>query len=164
MRIIIIIIIIPATITIYFLTYTVYRSDRPCINKARGGGILTGITISLYSCSRTYDLELCSECVWVEIPSADGISMLIGNHYSASYYYFHHLENTLEPNNTRVILLGGFNAPGFNWKSGTPLLKCHHYSKLKGDAIYTSTCLLGLRQCVEAVDSLNMLDLVFASC
>jgi hypothetical protein len=22
-----------------------------------------------------------SECVWVEIPTADGISMLIGNHY-----------------------------------------------------------------------------------
>jgi hypothetical protein len=31
--------------------YTVYRSDRPCINKARGGGVLTAITASLGSCS-----------------------------------------------------------------------------------------------------------------
>jgi hypothetical protein len=30
----------------------------------------------------------------------------------------------------------------------------------EGDAIYTSKC-LGLRQCVETVDSINMLDLVF---
>jgi hypothetical protein len=31
------------------------------------------------------------------------------------------------------------------------------------DAINTSTYLLGLRQCVEAVDSINMIDLVFAN-
>jgi hypothetical protein len=43
------------------------------------------------------------------------------------------------------------------------LSKCHYYSKLKGDAIYTSTCLLGLKQCVEAVDSIKLLDLVFAN-
>jgi hypothetical protein len=59
--------------------------------------------------------------------------------------------------------LGDFDAPGFNWETGAPLPKCHYYSKLKGDAMYTSTCLLGLRQCVEAVDSINLLDLVFAN-
>jgi hypothetical protein len=61
--------------------YTVYWSDRPYINKARGGGVSTAITASLGSCSHRYDLELCSECVWVKIPTADGINMLIGNHY-----------------------------------------------------------------------------------
>jgi hypothetical protein len=76
--------------------------------------------------------------------------------------YFHQRVNTLDTNNIRVILLGAFNAPGFNLESGTPLPKCN-YSKLKGDAIYTSTSLLGLGQCVEAVDTLNMLDLVFAN-
>jgi exonuclease III len=70
-------------------SYTVYRSDRPYINKARGGGVVTAITASLGSCNRRYDLELCSECVWVEIPTADGINTLIGNHYfspTGSYY------------------------------------------------------------------------------
>jgi hypothetical protein len=28
-----------------------------------------------------YDLELYSECVWVEILTVAGITMLIGNHY-----------------------------------------------------------------------------------
>jgi hypothetical protein len=102
----------------------------------------------------------------VEIPTADGISMLISNHYFSPETkpevvsaYFHRLENILGTNNIRVILRGDFNAPGFNWEIGAPLPKCHYYPKLKGVAIYTSTCLLGLRQCVEAVDSLNMLHL-----
>jgi exonuclease III len=61
--------------------YSVYRSDDSYIYKARSGGVLTAITASLGSCSRRYGLELCSECVWIQIPTADGISMLIGNHY-----------------------------------------------------------------------------------
>jgi hypothetical protein len=142
----------------------------PYTNKARGGGVLTAIATSLGSSSRRYDLESCSECVWVEVPTDDGINLLVGNHYFSPdtkpeviTHYFRHLENNLDTNNKRVILLGDFNAPSFNWERGSPLPKCHHYSKLKGDPIYTSTCLLGLRQCVEAVDSLNMLDLVFAN-
>jgi hypothetical protein len=96
--------------------------------------------------------------------------MLIGNHYFSSETkpevikaYFHHLGNILDINNTCIILLGDFNAPGSNWESGAPLTKCHYYSKLKGDAKYTSTSLLGLRQCVEAGDSVNTLDLLFAN-
>jgi hypothetical protein len=85
------------------------------------------------------------ECVWVEIPTAYGIGMLIGNHYFSPEdkpeiitAYFHHLENILDTNNTCVILLGGINAPGFNLEIGTLLLKRHYYANLKGDAIYTS--------------------------
>jgi hypothetical protein len=95
--------------------------------------------------------------------------MLTGNHYFSPdtkpeviTNYFRHLENSLDTNNIRVILLGDYNAPGFNWESGAPLPKCHYYSKLKGDAIYTSRCFLGLRQYVEAVVTLNMIDLIFA--
>jgi hypothetical protein len=90
--------------------------------------------------------------------------MLIGNHYFSPdtkpeviTNYFRHLENCLDTNNIRVNLLGDFNAPGFKWESGTLLPKSHFCSKLKGDAIYTSTCFLGLRQYVEAV------DLIFAN-
>jgi hypothetical protein len=60
----------------------------------------------------------------------------------------------LDTNNFCVVLFG---------ESGLPLPNCHYYSKLKGGAIYTSTCLLGLRQCIEAVDRHNLLDLVFAN-
>jgi exonuclease III len=123
--------------------YTRYRFDRPYIKKVRGGGVLTAITASLGSCNRRYDLELCSECVWVEIPTAEGISILIGNHYfppdtkpEVITDHFRHLENTLDTNNTRAILLGDLNAPNFNWESGAPLPKCHYYSKLKG-LLYT---------------------------
>jgi hypothetical protein len=96
--------------------------------------------------------------------------MLIGNYYFPSdtkpeviIGYILHLKNTLDTNNTHVILLRDFNVPSFNWASGTPLPKCHYYSKLKGDTIYTSTCLLVLSRCVEAVDTRKMLDLVIAN-
>jgi hypothetical protein len=59
--------------------------------------------------------------VWVEIPTANDISLLIGNHYYSPDTkpevitdYFRHIENTSDPYNTRVILLGDINAPGFN--------------------------------------------------
>jgi hypothetical protein len=115
-------------------------------------------------------LELCPECVWVEFPTVDGPNLLIGNHYfppdakpQLITDYFHHLENMLDINNFHVILLRDFNAPGFNWRCGTSLPSSHHYSKLKGNAMYTSACLLGLGQLIEAADSPNLLDLVFAN-
>jgi hypothetical protein len=77
--------------------------------------------------------------------------------------YFHRLENTLDTNSFCVILLADLNAPGFNWVHGSSLSNCHYYSKLKGDAIYTSACLLGLRQLIESADRRNLLDLVFAN-
>jgi hypothetical protein len=86
--------------------------------------------------------------------------LLIGNHYFSPDTvpgvitdYFHFLENTLDTKHFRVILLGDFNAPGFNWGLGSPLPNYHYYSKIKGDDIYTSACLLGLRQFVVAVHS-----------
>jgi hypothetical protein len=55
----------------------------------------------------------CSECVWVELPIADGISMLTGKYYFSPdtkpeviSKYFHNHENILDTNNTRVILWG----------------------------------------------------------
>jgi hypothetical protein len=150
--------------------YTVYRSDRVSTCKARGGGALIAFTANLVSCRRRYDLEHCSECVWVEFPATIGPNLLIGNHYfppdvrpQAIADYFHLLENTLDTNNYRVILLGDFNASGFSWARGSSLPNCHYYSKLKDDAIYTSTTLLGLCQLVEAADNCNLLDLVFAN-
>ncbi|PNF33582.1 hypothetical protein B7P43_G14684 [Cryptotermes secundus] len=150
--------------------YTVFRSDKASVNKTRGGGVLTALSSRIRSCKRRYDLESCDECVWVEIPTSDCLNLLIGNHYFppdanteniANYFSF--LENNLDTHNFRVIMVGDFNAPGFDWKSGLALPNSHYYSKLKGDAIYTSTCLLNLNQCIDNVRSSNLLDLIFSN-
>jgi hypothetical protein len=77
--------------------------------------------------------------------------------------YFRILENILVTNNFCVVLLEDFSAPGFNWEMGPHLPNCHVYSNVKGDAIYTFTCRLGRRQCIETVHKLNLLELVFAN-
>jgi hypothetical protein len=60
-------------------------------------------------------------------------------------------------------MVGDFNAPGFDWRSGLSLPNSHYYSKLKGDAIYTFTCLLNLNQCIDTVDCSNLLDLILSN-
>jgi hypothetical protein len=60
-------------------------------------------------------------------------------------------------------MVGDFNAPGFDWKSGLPLPNSHYYSKLTGDAIYTSTYLLNRNQFIDTVGSSNLLDLIFSN-
>ncbi|KAJ4438393.1 hypothetical protein ANN_14338 [Periplaneta americana] len=48
-------------------------------NKKRGGGVLTAISNQLPFTRRRFDLEIISECVWVEIRMADGFNLLIAN-------------------------------------------------------------------------------------
>jgi hypothetical protein len=57
-------------------------------------------------------------------------------------------------------MVGDFNTPGFDWTHGLSLPNSHYYSKLREDAIYTSTCLLNLNQCIDTVGSSNPLDLI----
>jgi hypothetical protein len=74
--------------------------------------------------------------------------------------YFRFSENNLDTQNFRVILIGDFNTPRFDWKRGLSQPKCH-YSKLKGE---TSKCLLDLRQPIDAVGSSSLLDIAFTNC
>jgi hypothetical protein len=71
-------------------------------------------------------------------PLLTRLNLLIGNHYfppppdakpenTANYFRF--LENKLDTHNFRVVMIGDFNAPGFDWKSGQSLPNCHYYSK-----------------------------------
>jgi hypothetical protein len=96
--------------------------------------------------------------------------LLIGNHYFSPDVkpdtianYFRSLENKLDTHNFRVIIIGDFNAPDFDWKRGLSLPNSHYYCKIKGEAIYTSTCLLNLNQCLDTVHSSNLLDLIFTN-
>jgi hypothetical protein len=121
--------------------YTVFRSDRICANKTRGGGVLIALSPRVRSCKRRCDLESLEEFVWVEIPTYDGLNLLIGNHYflpdtkpEIITNYFSFLENNLDTQNFRVILTGDFNTR-FDWKRGLSQANCHYYSKLTGDAI-----------------------------
>jgi hypothetical protein len=94
--------------------------------------------------------RILDKCVWIEISTLDSINLLIGNHYYFSLdaktevltNYFHFLEDKLDTINFRVVMMGDFNTPGFDWYRGLSVPDCHYYSKLRGHAIYTSTCLL----------------------
>jgi hypothetical protein len=63
------------------LFYTVFRSDRASVNKTCGGGVLIALSSGVRSYKRRYDLEFYDECVCVEIPTSDGLNLLIGNYY-----------------------------------------------------------------------------------
>jgi hypothetical protein len=100
----------------------------------------------------------------------DNFNLLIGNHYfppdtkpEIIINYFCSLEDRLDTKNFRVVMVGDFSTPGFDWNRGLSDPDSHYYSKLRGDAIYTSTCLLSLHQCIDTVGSSNMLDLVFSN-
>jgi hypothetical protein len=57
-------------------TYFVYRADSVSTVKSRGGGALIAISDNVSGVVRRADLELVEECVWVEIPTVDGISLI----------------------------------------------------------------------------------------
>jgi hypothetical protein len=142
----------------------VFRSDRYSVKKTRGGGVLIALSFGSHSFKRRNDLELCEECVWVEIPTLDGFNLLIGNHYFPPdakpeniARYFRFLEDNLDTHNFRVIIAG------FDWKRGLPLPNSHYYCKLKGEAIYTYMCLLNLNQCIVTDHTSNLLDLIFSN-
>jgi hypothetical protein len=150
--------------------HTVFHSDRVCTNKSRGGGVLIALSPRVRSCKRRCDLESLEECVWVEIPTNDGLNLLIGNHYFSPdtkpeviTNYFRFLETNLDSQHFRVFPMGDFNTPRFDWMRGLSQANCHYYSKLRGDTIYTSTCLLDLTQRIDAAGSGSLLDLEFTN-
>jgi hypothetical protein len=139
--------------------HTVYQSDHVSTCKTHGdGGALIAFPVGA---GMTWNIALFVSGSSSPLPMAPICSPDVRPQAIADY--FRHLENTLDTNSFRIILLGDFNAPGFKWVRGSSLPNCCYYSKLKGDAIYTSACLLGLRQLIKLADSRNLLDLVFAN-
>jgi hypothetical protein len=136
-----------------------------CTNKVHGdGGVLKAIHISFGSCRCRYDLKLCFKCIWIEIPTVIGIKLLIGNFYFSPdtkleviIDYFCLLESIQDTNNFFVILLGDFSAPGFNCLTTTIILNSG------GNAVHTTPCLLGLRQCTKLLTAITCLTYFFAN-
>jgi hypothetical protein len=114
----------------------VFRADvvYTDFSLTRGGSVLTAVHQSLSGCKRRYDLELTSE-----------------------------LEIKLNPQNFRVVLLGDFNIPGFNWANGFPQANSHYCTRIRGDVVHSAACFLGLSQHNLAIQNKKLLDLVFAN-
>jgi hypothetical protein len=60
--------------------------------------------------------------------------------------YFNLLENKLNSQNLRVVLLGDFNVPSYDWVSGLPHANTHYYKELRVGVFQNATCFLGLSQ------------------
>lgn len=145
------------SITNYFQTLSLFFFffGRASSTKSRGTGVLIAVSSRVRTFKRKYELRSYDECVWLEISNQVAvvyllvITILPDTKLAVISEYF----CTLEKNLDSVLLIGDFNASNFDWERGI----C---SKLKGDAIYTSICLLGLTLLV-ATD--NSLELVYSN-
>jgi hypothetical protein len=147
-------------------TYTVYRSDRYFHDKLRGG-VLTAVSNIFFGVKRRPDLDFFHESVWVAFTLSDGRNVLFGNRYFAPDIKVNIINNLLENSfdtlNYRILFLGDFNVPGFNWNHGSHSTNSHFYTKLKGDVIQSAICYFGLIQRNHPVNGFTLLDLVFSN-
>jgi hypothetical protein len=60
--------------------YTVFLSERVSIDKTRGDGTLL-CPLRVPYCKRSLYFDSCDKYMWVEIPTFDGLNLLIGNYY-----------------------------------------------------------------------------------
>jgi hypothetical protein len=104
---------------------------------------------------------------WVKVPSSDGCNFLISSHCfvrgttsDTLKWYFGYLEYVLD-NHKFCVHLGDFILPLFDWRLGLAPAISHYCNILKGEAIFSSMCLLGLSQHNYSCNSGNLLDLVF---
>lgn len=103
--------------------YTVFRNDRnyAATGQKYGGGVLIALKKPFRAVRRS-DLELYSECLWIEVKVKGAKNVLIG------VYYLHPaLENSLfasalqgltevlKPESYNILLFGDFNCPGSWW-------------------------------------------------
>jgi hypothetical protein len=102
-------------------SFTIFYSDRVSSTKSRGGGVLIAISSRVNTFKCTYDLQLYEECIWVEISTQNGRSLLTGNHYfppdinwTLFLIIFVLYRKALILKNHSVLLIGDFNAPNFD--------------------------------------------------
>jgi hypothetical protein len=69
----------------------------------------------------------------------DGFNLLVGNNYFSPNTnvkvienYFNSLEIKLNPQIFRVVLLGDFNVPDYDWINGFPQANSHYYTEIRG--------------------------------
>jgi hypothetical protein len=77
--------------------------------------------------------------------------------------FFNLLENKLNSQNFRILLLGDFNVPGYDWVTGHFHANTNYYKKLRGEVFQNAACFYWLSQYNLTVQSKNLLDLVFSN-
>lgn len=133
--------------------YVVYRSDREYDDRcSRGGGALIAVKGDLV-CYRRSDLEVCPETVWIELCISGERNCLVSCSYFAPSVHPRVLETYLETlaekidfTRYRVLMVGDFNAPGYDWLDRSFDPKCNYYSKLRADCLIEFSDYLGLDQ------------------
>jgi hypothetical protein len=73
------------------------------------------------------------------------------------------LEQNINAHQYRVIILGDFNTPNYDWINGAPVSNSYYYKIIEGNSIHTATCLLGPDQYNNCVANSAVLDLVFSN-
>lgn len=154
--------------------YYVYRKDRStpgADQDRRGGGVLIGSKKNL-KVKRRFDLDFNHiECVWLEVELRPDCTLLLGNHYfppdinvSIVQQYCDFLRDSIDISKYKVLLVGDYNLPKFNWEMG---YSCHDnsYIKHKSELIYSLFCDLALKQQnFERINPCdNILDLVVSN-
>jgi hypothetical protein len=76
------------------------------------------------------------KCVWSKIPASDSFNLVVADLIflrtaKTKLSKVISLEQNLNTRQYRVIMLGDFNAPNYDWISGTPLSNSYHWNKLK---------------------------------
>jgi hypothetical protein len=130
----------------------------------RGGGVLSAVNLSFSCCKRRFDLQLTYECVSIEIPIPDGSNLLVGNippntDIKFIEIYFDSLGTKFNTLDVRVVLLGDFNVPGYDWVNGFLHVNSHYCTKLRGYVTHNAACYLVISQYKLAMKNNDPLDL-----
>lgn len=152
--------------------YYVFRKDRTYTpNLTRGGGTLIVVRKS-FKVFRRFDSDFNDiECVWLQLKINSETTLLIGNHYFAPLSqvdllqrYSDFLFENVDTVSFKVIFIGDFNLPKFDWDLGLSS-NDNYYIKRKSDVIYTLISILNLVQknSVKLYPDDNLLDLIFTN-
>ena len=150
--------------------YIVYRGDREYnVDCTRGGGVLLAVHKQLVS-YRRFDLETFPECVWIEVCVPGELNFLISCCYFAPTVSHHILDAYLESVMSKIditkyhiLIVGDFNAGGFNWEEKSFNPNCPFYSKLKMQSILKFIDYMNLDQLNQGIPGQNTLDLILSN-
>lgn len=152
--------------------YYVYRKDRiftPTLTT--GGGVLIAVKKNI-KVFRIFNLDFKDiECVWLNIKLGPECCLILGNHYLPPNIntdllkeYADFLVENIDVSSNKLLLVGDFNVPKFDWVLGIS----NHYSshvRKKSSIIHFLSSELNVEQRnnVRISDDDNLLDLVFTN-